>query len=83
MLRRLLDRVRRQGCADVRQLARELGVSEALVRQMLAELERLGYLRRPDVCRPGPCFQCPLVRRCQRLWYVVGPSAEERRKANV
>ncbi len=82
MLGRLLDRVRRQGCVDVRQLARELGVGEALVRQMLAELERLGYLRRPDVCHLGPCFQCPLVRRCQRLWYVIG-AAKERGKANV
>lgn len=69
MLTRLLERVR-QGSVDVRRLAEELGTSEALVRQMLAELERLGYLKRPSRCGLTPCSRCPLQGGCVRLWYV-------------
>jgi DeoR/GlpR family transcriptional regulator of sugar metabolism len=44
--RRVLDRVRRHGSAEVAQLARELDVSEWTVRRDLVELERQGLLRR-------------------------------------
>jgi len=74
----LLEKVR-QGSVDVRRLAGELGVSEALVRQMLEELERLGYLKRPRRCGLTPCSRCPLQGDCLRLWYVREERSPERR----
>ncbi|HEB77786.1 MAG TPA: winged helix-turn-helix transcriptional regulator [Methylothermaceae bacterium] len=70
MLQRLLEQVRKGGSVEVRRLAEELGVSETLVRQMLEELERLGYVKRPKRCGLTPCSRCPSQTRCAQVWYV-------------
>jgi hypothetical protein len=65
------------------ELAGELGVSEGLLEQMLADLSRMGYLRLASspTCPPlpnghfvpnghfAPCAQCPLSSTCA----VTGP----------
>lgn len=61
MLERILERLESGGMHSVRTLARELNVTEPLVEAMLADLERMGYLKR--VCASGcsgDCASCGL-----------------------
>ena len=84
MLEQLLSLLVRGGTHTPAQLARQLGVSEGLLEPMLADLGRLGYLRRaPDLtCQappagPTPCAGCPLGGMCAvggpggRLWALT------------
>lgn len=71
MLKRVLAEIARENQCDVNHLAKRLGASEALVRQMLQALERMGYLRRiTNVCAPA-CHQCPIRQRCSALWQLT------------
>ena len=75
MFEQLLKHIQGGGTTSVAALARQLAVSEALVEQMLAELERLGYLRAVDSCGQAGCTGCPQSAACQprravRLWEV-------------
>lgn len=78
MLRRLLALVAdRQGVWSYDELARELGVSQALVERLVADLLRSGCLRMAiDECMPAGCASCPLRTSCSlpegvRLWQLT------------
>lgn len=75
MLEQLLNQLKQSGTYHVPALARQFGVSEALVEQMLAELARLGYLRPLETCHSKACSGCPQSSACSpgtthRLWVV-------------
>lgn len=59
MLEQILERLKGGGMHSVRTLARELDTSEPLVEAMLADLERMGYLKRvmASGCS-GDCAAC-------------------------
>jgi hypothetical protein len=77
VLERLLSLLATGGVHTPAELAAELGVSESLLEQMLADLSRMGYLRPVfnPTCLPSPnghstpCAECPLVSTCA----VTGP----------
>jgi predicted ArsR family transcriptional regulator len=57
-------------------LARELGVSPELTRQMLDELARLGYVQTVVPGCSQPCEGCPLRTMClyhrqPRIWVIT------------
>jgi hypothetical protein len=59
MLLRLLALIGRGGIQRPRDLAAELATTPALVEEMLADLERMGYLASlPDGCGPSACHGC-------------------------
>jgi hypothetical protein len=71
LLDRLLDTLAGGGVYTPDQLARRLGVSEALVKHMLVDLSRMGYLRclSEAGCHPAPddapaCADCALSTAC-------------------
>jgi len=78
MLRRLLALIAdRQGVWSYDELARELGVSQALVERLVADLLRTDCLRMAiDECVPAGCASCPLRTSCSlpqgvRLWQLT------------
>jgi hypothetical protein len=78
MLKRLLALIAgRQGVYSYDELARELGVSRALVEQLVADLLRSGCLRMAvDECMMEGCTGCPLHTSCSlpgsvRLWELT------------
>ncbi len=72
MLERLLDLLSSGGVHTPGELAACLGVSDGLLDQMLADLARMGYLRRIEdvTCAPSPvasssrCGGCSLAGAC-------------------
>ena len=57
-------------------LAAALGVSEALLEQMLADLERAGYVAAVDTGCEGHCGGCPSTGLCallhgKRIWTLT------------
>jgi hypothetical protein len=78
MLRRTLALIADgQGVWSYDELAREMGVSQALVEQLVADLLRSGCLRMAiDECVPEGCASCPLRTSCSlpdgvRLWQLT------------
>ena len=78
MLRRLLALIAgRQGVYSYDELGRELGVSRAMVEQLVADLLRSGCLRMAvDECMVEGCTGCPLHASCSlpgsvRLWELT------------
>lgn len=63
MLRRLIEAVARGGTGDTRELAAELGASQAVVEAMMDELARRGYVERASECLPS-CGECPASGIC-------------------
>jgi DeoR/GlpR family transcriptional regulator of sugar metabolism len=64
MLNYILKRMAAGDVKSLSDLARELNVSEELVRQMIDALERMGYLRRiSDGCNDS-CSHCPSSEGC-------------------
>jgi hypothetical protein len=60
-------------------LAHRLGVGQGLLEQMLADLERMGYLRQMPARCPSHCAGCPLDGRCAvveggRVWSLAEKS---------
>lgn len=58
------------------ELARQLGVSEGLVEQMLEDLARMGYLTPVEGSCISQCAACPLAKFCTvgtptRLWSLT------------
>ena len=73
MLEQLLRQIQQGGTYSVSVLARQLDVSEALVMQMLADLARMGYLRRVEADCQAQCSGCAegaacVPHRAERLW---------------
>ena len=76
MLKRLLHLVATEGAADVTALADALGVNPWQVQQMLADLERHGYLEEIAAGCSQPCQRCPLRAACLdrnrlRVWTLT------------
>jgi len=76
VLLEVLRIVARGGVHSQRELARQLGVSEGLLGQMLEELVRMGYLKPvADGC-DDRCATCPLAKTCAiggpgRVWALT------------
>jgi hypothetical protein len=94
VLERLLSLLAGGGAHAPAQLARQLGVSEGLLELMLADLTRMGYLRRvagfacqalPD--GPAPCAGCPLGGVCGvggpggQLWALTDKAFQRGRRS--
>ena len=76
MLRELLQLIAEGGTRTRTELARELGVSEGLVEQMLEDLARMGYLTPMEGRCISQCTDCPLARTCAvgtpaRIWALT------------
>jgi hypothetical protein len=67
MLKRLLALIAASdGVTSVDGLARTMGVSRALVEQLIADLTRSGHLRLArDDCAKAACSQCPVRSDCE------------------
>jgi hypothetical protein len=75
MIEKLLVIMRRGGTQTMESLARQLGVTPALVEAMLADLERRGYVAQSGNCGDG-CSGCDLAQGCskqggQKIWTVA------------
>lgn len=65
MLVKLLRLIAEAGSADSAELAHSLGVTPALMQDMLDTLRRQGYLKRVVTDTSAACVQCPLRRDCR------------------
>jgi len=65
-LEKLLQMIRDEGGVDVMLLARRLSTTPALVEQMLAHLERGGYLKAIETCQPSHCHGCRAASLCNQ-----------------
>jgi len=87
MLRELMRMIAEGQIHSQVELARQLGVSEGLVEQMLEDLERMGYLTLIEGSCVSQCAACPLAKFCAvgtstRLWLLTekGQRAAEERQ---
>ena len=64
MLEQLLKLIATGGIHSYAQLARELNVSEALLEQMLEDLERMGYVQRLGTACDSHCDHCGVSTTC-------------------
>ena len=76
MLQRLLELVAEGGVHSYADLARELGVSEGLLGQMIEHLARMGYLRPVAGDCQSQCPGCSLAETCAiggptRVWTLT------------
>lgn len=72
----LLRRIAEGGTYNLSDLAQELGVGEELLRQMIEDLVRLGYLRPVAGSCESHCTGCPLAKTCAvggptRVWALT------------
>ena len=75
-MQRLLELVAEGGVHSYADLARELGVSEGLLGQMIEHLARMGYLRPVAGDCQSQCPGCPLAETCAiggptRVWMLA------------
>ncbi len=76
MLQRLLELVTEGGVHSYAGLARELGVSQGLLGQMIEDLARRGYLRPVASDCESQCTGCSLAETCAvggptRVWALT------------
>jgi hypothetical protein len=76
VLENLLQVLHEGGVHSPADLARRLGVGQELLEQMLADLERLGYLKQMSTDCPSHCADCPLSSHCTvveggRVWSLT------------
>lgn len=64
MLKKLLHLVTEKGTVNDSELACELGISKALLKQILGELVRQGYLQPLTRGNSVPCKRCQLHTAC-------------------
>ena len=79
MLQQMLDLIRKGQVGTQGQLAQQLGVSEAMVSQMIEQLAAQGYLEEATMCVEG-CQGCSLKAACGndrelRLWSLTEKGA--------
>lgn len=87
MLRELLKLIALGRAISIKDLAHNLGLEEKMVRTMVEELEKMGYLySRPLEC-PAQCEGCPLKAACkvvgiEKIWFLTekGQKAVEEEK---
>lgn len=76
MLESLLKMLQEGGVHSPTDLAGRLGVDQELLEQMLADLERLGYLRQVSGDCSSHCAGCPFEGLCVasggRIWSLTG-----------
>ena len=82
MLQRLLDLVAEGGLRSYADLARELGVSQGLLGQMIEDLAWMGYLRPVAGDCETQCPGCPLAKTCAiggptRVWALTGKGRQQ------
>ena len=91
MLRKLTKILAEGQAHSQAKLARQLGVSEGLLTQMLEDLARRGYLEAVSLGSAGGCASCPLARRCTltqkqpvKIWVLTekGLKAAEKARTN-
>ncbi len=88
MLRELLRAIAEDQTHSQTELARQLGVSEGLVEQMLEDLVRMGYLESMAGGCADQCVACLLAKACAvgsptQVWVLTEKrqrAAEERRR---
>ena len=62
MLRRVLAQIIGGGAVKYKEISRTLDIPEGLVRQMVWELQRLGYLQKTmQGCSEFKCSGCPMA----------------------
>lgn len=76
MLKELLRRVAAGGPLSLPELARAVGLNEELLKPMIEELARLGYLRPVALGCQRDCARCPLSAGrpagwCSQLWALT------------
>lgn len=81
MLEEVLRRIAKGGTYSLSGLARELGVGEELLRQMIEDLVRMGYLRPVAGDCEGHCAGCSLAEICAvgsptRVWALTERGAK-------
>ena len=81
MLFKLLEILRQGSVQTYATLAQRLDVSEALLEGMLADLERMGYLRRVGGACAGQCHGCTMAGTCAiggagRIWALTDKGAQ-------
>jgi len=76
MLRELLREIASGRAISLKDLAHNFGLEERMVRTMVEELEKMGYLySRPLEC-PAQCEGCPLNATCkvvgvEKIWFLT------------
>jgi hypothetical protein len=75
MLEKILQEIRGGGASQPSELALRLNTSPAMIQAMLADLERMGYLRALDSCNPEACSGCQFTSACSsakplKTWIV-------------
>ena len=83
MLRRAWERIAGGGTWTVGTLAKELGTTPAMVRAMVEELARRGYLRAASSSCGESCASCSISKGCVRggvgeLWTVSDEGSNRR-----
>jgi len=76
MLHKLLRIVCSGGTHNFKQLAQQLGVSEALLESIIDQLVRIGYLKPLDGSCTDSCNGCPMAGTCSvgglgRVWVLT------------
>ena len=76
MLKEVLKKIAAGEILSLKELAESLGLSENMLKAMLEDLERMGYLtsRAPDCA--FRCEGCPLRSSCkvagvERIWFIT------------
>ncbi len=74
MLKQILELIQKEGILNPEELATRLDASPQLVKEMLAHLERTGYLKALPACESSQCRGCSLAASCNpktpRIWTV-------------
>lgn len=78
MLDRLLELLREGDTRRISDLARELGTTPDLVRAMMEDLARMGYVKRGATECSEECASCPMSALC-----VAGSGSQGRRSGQV
>ncbi len=76
MLREILKEIARRETISLKELAYSLGLSEEMLKAMLEDLERMGYLTSSVPECSFRCEGCPLKSSCkvtgvEKIWFIT------------